>query len=334
MSSISFKEVITGIELIDITGDGRDNLVMSTMAGDFRVYEFVMGDPIELKEIARTSDLPPVSSFGFGDVTGNGVPDFIVGGLDNNIRVIIYEDQKLTVKSTTPVGSLPTSLVVTNVMDDDNAEVIVATNDRSLRCYGWFQVSLDKMAHKVIDQPIFSMQPLRSKGSPYARFIFGDDLGFLYVYQYADDRLHELGKITVKGEISIVATGIITGGRYDEIVSVSNSNNLTLYDGKQNPPQILAKIKSPGSVTAVRIGRLIEKCRSEGQILISLGNSKISILSFEGREFYEEASIKTASKSVESLVAFGDIDGDEKYEIVQAIGNSLHIISIDEVDDT
>jgi len=333
LSSISFKEVITGIELVDITGDGKDNLVMSTMGGDFRVYDFVMGDSIELKEIARTSDLPPVASFGIGDVTGNGVPDFVVGGLDNTVRVIIFDDGKLSVKSSTPVGSLPTSLIVTNVMDDENAEVIIGTNDKVLRCYGWFDVALDKLAHKVVAQPIFSMQPLRSKGSPYARFVFGDELGFLYVYQYADDRLHELGKITVKGEISIIATGNVTGDRHNEIVSVSNGNDLTLFDGKQNPPQILAKIKSPGSVTSVRIGKLVENCRSPGQLLISLGNSKVSILSFEGREFFEEASIKTAPKSIESLVVFGDIDGDETYEIVQATGNSLYIISIDETDD-
>ena len=48
LSSISFKEVITGIELVDITGDGKDNLVMSTMGGDFRVYDFVMGDWLDI----------------------------------------------------------------------------------------------------------------------------------------------------------------------------------------------------------------------------------------------------------------------------------------------
>ncbi|MHA1637190.1 MAG: hypothetical protein ACTSUO_08650 [Candidatus Thorarchaeota archaeon] len=330
MNEIHFKEVITGLELVDLTGDGQDNLVVSTMSGDFRIYDFVNGDSIELKELTRASDLPPVASFGLGDVTGNGIQDFVVGGLDNILRVLIFMDGELSVKASTPVGTLPTSLIVTNVMDDDSAEVIVATNDRAIRCYGWFDVALDKLAHKVVNQPVFTMQPLRSKGSPYTRFVFGDELGNLYVYQYADDRLHELERLNVSGEVNLVATGNVTGDRHDDIVSISGGNNLALFDAGQKPPALLAKIRAPSAITSVRVGKMLEDCRSDGQILVSLGNSKMSILSFEGRELFEEASLKTASKSVESLIAFGDIDGDKDLEIVQATGNHIYMVSIDE----
>ena len=199
-----------------LTGNGQDNLVVSTMSGDFRIYDFVIGKSIELKELARSSDLPPVASFGLGDVTGNGTQDFVVGGLDNVIRVLIFMDGELSVKATTSVGFLPTSLIVTNVLDDDSAEVIVATNDKTLRCYGWYDVALDKLAHKVVDQPIFTMQPLRSVGSPYTRFVFGAELGNVYVDRYADDRLHEMDRLNVSGEVSLVATGNVTGDRHDD----------------------------------------------------------------------------------------------------------------------
>ena len=44
----------------------------------------------------------------------------------------------------------------------------------------------------------------------------------------------------------------------------------------------------------------------------------------------EIASLKTAPKPGESLVAFGDIDGDSFMEIVQAVGNNLYVIEVEE----
>ena len=49
-----------------------------------------------------------------------------------------------------------------------------------------------------------------------------------------------------------------------------------------------------------------------------------------GLELEEIASLKTAPKPGESLVAFGDIDGDSSMEIVQAVGNNLYVIEVEE----
>jgi hypothetical protein len=324
----SFKEPITSVELADITDDGRDNLVVSTLNGDIIVFEYKEGKKPKFKEIAKTGGLPPVAAFSTGDVLGNGVPDFVVGSLDNNLRVIAYINGKLEIRGTTPVGTLPTALAVANVIDDASAEVLVATNDKALRCYGWYDVVLDKLAHKVVEQPVFSMQPLRTMNLPYSRFVFGDDTGYLFLYQYADDRLHEVGKIKVGGDVHLVATGNITGSRYDEIVTISDGRKLNLMAFEQQVLEKIDTIKTPDTVTSMRMGHFFGD-PSEGQILLSLADSTIILLELNENELVEVASKKIKSKATESMIAFGDIDGNSNGEIVQAVGNDLSVVSLD-----
>lgn len=327
LGSHTLKEVVTNLEVVDVTGDGKDNIVVATVSGSLRVYDYV-GAPAVLKELYRMSDLVPVSTLGIGDVTGNKTPDFVVGGLDNTLRVVGIAEDRLELKSNAMLGNLPTALVVANVLDDYKAEVIVATNDKALRGYAWYDPILDKFAHKVVDRPVFSMQPLRTKNNPYSRFVFGDDSGTVYVYQYADDRLHEVASVMVEGEVSLVATGRIANRRLDGIVTASNGKTITLISVEHKPASILARIRAPGRVASIRIGEIVPDLESEGQVLASLADSKISVLGVEGREFFEAASIKTANKSADSLIAYGDIDGDSTTEIVQAVGNVLYFVSV------
>jgi len=326
--SHQFKEVVTNLNIVDVTGDGKDNIVVSTISGSLRVYEFIDGNTV-LKEIAVLSDLVPVASLGIGDVTGNGIVDIVMGGLDNSLRVVSMKGKKLEIKSDTPLGNLPTAVVVANVLDDKKAEVIVATSDKALRCYGWFGTFLDKLAHKVVERPVFSMVPLRMDGAPYARFVFGDDSETIFVYQYADDRLHQIGEAKVSGEVNLVATGRVTNGRLDELATASNGRHVTLFDVGSKPIETLARIHAPSNITSMKVGNILKESRSPGQVIVSLANSKISILALEGREFFEEASLKTGGKGAESLVAFGDINGDGKTGIVQAVGNTLHFVTVD-----
>ncbi len=328
LTQVSFKEAITSLELADLDGSGKDNIVISTMNGDLRVFDFVSRKKTKLKEIAKTSGLPPVAVLDVGDILGNGQPDFIVAGLDNQLRLLVFMDGKLQVKSSTPIGTLPTSLVVTNVMDDKSAEVIVATNDNALRCYGWFDVVLDKLAHKVVESPVFSMRPLSIANMPYSRFVFGDENGCLHMYQYADDRLHEIQRIKVGKEVHLVATGSMTGGRYDEVATVSDERTLTVFGMDQFSLESLLTIKTPDAVTALRIGRIMDNT-SAGQVLLSLRDSTLLLMGFTGLELEEVASLKTASKPGDSLVAYGDIDGDSSMEIVQTVGNNLYVVGVE-----
>jgi hypothetical protein len=328
LSSHQLKEVVTNLEIVDITGDGRDNIIVGTITGSLQIFEF-QDENTPLKEIASLSDLIPVSTIGVGDVSGNDVPDIVVGGLDNSLKVVSLKGKKLEIIGGTPVGELPTAIVVANVLDDKKAEVIVATGDQALRCYGWYGTYLDKLAHKVVDSPVFSMMPLHIDGTPYSRFVFGDDSETLFLYQYADDRLHQIGDAKVNGEVNLVATGKVQEGRMDNVATASNGNHISLFDVSQKRVITVARIRAPKAVTSMKVGRILSDSRSYGQIIVSLANAKLSILALEGRELYEEASLKTPGKGAESLVTFGDIDADSNIEIVQAIGNTLHFIGIE-----
>lgn len=327
---ISFKEVISSIELADITGDGKDNLILSTINGDIRIYEFQQDKKEPAVEICTASNLPPVATLGVGDVTGNGVPDIIAGGMDNSLKTVSYEDGKLVLKDTTPLGDLPTAICVLNVEGDDAMEVIVATSDNALRCYSWFEVALDKLAHKVVEHPIFSMVPLHTKGVPYSRFVFGDESGHLYVYQYQDDRLHERSRIKVKGQVNLVATGSITNSRTDEIIAVSDGSVLNFLHVVQNEIKMIDRIRAPGAVTSVRIGSIGRQDNDE-YIMSSQGNSKLTLLSFYNNRMNEYLSIKTAKKAIESLIDVGNLYGNDENHIIQAVANKINVISI--VDD-
>lgn len=324
---VALKEVITTIDVVDVTDDGKDNIVISTIDGDIRIYEYQQ-DNDSISEICRTQDLPPVATMAIGDVTGDEIPDFVLGGMDNQVRTVIFVDGQLEVKATTPVGSLPTAICALNVVDDEAAEVIVATTDKTLRCYGWYDTLLDKLAHKVIEHPVFSIRPLRTEGMPYSRFVFGDDSGHLFVYQYQDDRLHERAKVKVSGEVTLVGTGSLTRNRTDEIITVSNARTLTLLGVVQNDLEIFDKIRAPGNVTSVRIGSIGKGESAEPLIISAQGNSKVTLLSFIGNRLDEHVSVKTAKKSVESLIAFGDLTGTKEYQLVQAVGTNLKIITL------
>ena len=326
ISKTTFKEVITSVELVDLNGNGNANIILTTLNGDVRVYDFNKEEKKPLNEVCRIGNLPPLAAIGVGDVTGDGVPDFVMGGLDNTMRVLVYLDDSISVKASSPLGSLPTAVAVLNVLDDESAEVIVSTNDGSLRCYGWYDVALDKLAHQVLDRPVFSIWPLMTRGMPYSRFVFGDDSGYFFIYQYADDRLHERSKISVGGEIGLISTGDVTEDHNSEVMTVSNNRTLSLFGLVKGSMEKIDSIRAPNPVTAIRMGRFWDLDPARGQIIVSHANSSIGLLSVVGRQLTEEAVIKTSKKSTESSISVGDVDGDSRDEIVQAVGNNLYII--------
>ncbi len=328
ISKVSFKEVITSVELVDFSSSGRSNVVVTTLGGDLVIYETEKDDSGQVNEIGRVSGLPPLAAMGIGDVIGNGKPDFVIGGLDNILRVLVHMDGELSVKATTPLGSLPTAVAVLNVLNDDRSEVVVATTDGNLRCYGWYDVALDKLAHKVLERPVFSIQPLNSKGIPYSRFVFGDDSGYLFVYQYADDRLHERARISNGGEIGLVASGDMTQDGNSEILIVSDGRNLSLFGIVKGALEKHDSVKAPKPVTSLQIGNFWKN--GNGQIITSHSNSTITVLGFVGNRIVEDTSLKTSRKSTDSHIAIGDINGDSRPELVQAVGPDLYLIDIQE----
>lgn len=327
VADISFKEAITSVDFVDFLGDGIDSVVITTLNGDVRVLELSSEALSSLAEACRIENLPPVSSMDIGDVTGDGIPDIIIGGLDNTLRIAHYEDGCLSEIAMSPLGTLPTALCATNVMGANNAEVIVSTNDNALRCFGWYDSALDKLAHKVIDYPVFSIHPLGGKGVPYSRFVFGDDSEHLFVYRYADDRLHEAVRTGTKGKVNLVSAGSVSGDRYDEIVTICDKN-LTLYGIVQGRIEQFDNLRGPSPVTGLKVGHVSDDTSSPGQILVTHADSSIGLLSLEGRQLVPNTALKTQESALESLIAFGDINGDEKVEIVQAVGNTLHIITV------
>ena len=329
-SEIPFKEAISNVELVDFTGDGRDNLILTTIDGAIKIFDFKAGKAKQMTEIASITDVPPLSAVGLGDVTGDGAIDIVAGNFDNIIRVLSNNDGKIEETAQTPVGTLPTAICVTNVVGNHSAEVIVATNDKALRCYGWFDGILDKLAHKVVENPVFSIQPLRTEGFPYSRFVFGDESGQVYIYQYADDRLHERKKFNVSGEVTQVATGNMTDERTDDILVVSNGDIIALYGMTQNELEKMDSLKAPSAITSVLIAPVLERDNARGQIVSCQGNSKLTVFSLVGRRLVEEVTVKTATKALESHVAVGDIVGDEQSEIIQAVGNTLYILTLSE----
>ena len=85
-------------------------------------------------------------------------------------------------------------------------------------------------------------------------------------------------------------------------------------------------VKAPKPVTSIKIGNFWDN--GNGQIISSHTNSTITVLGFVGKRIIEDTSIKTSRKSTESHVAIGDIDGDSKFELVQAVGADLHLIDV------
>ena len=99
ISKTTFKEVITSVELVDLNGNGKSNVIITTLNGDVRVYDFHREEKKPLTKVCSIGDLPPLAAIGVGDVTGDGIPDFVMGGLDNTMRVLVYMDDTISVKA-------------------------------------------------------------------------------------------------------------------------------------------------------------------------------------------------------------------------------------------
>lgn len=326
--AIPLKEAVTSIDAFDIDGDGADEIILTTIGGDIRVLAQDDNSETGVREITRLEGLPPVALAGRGCVLEAGKTDFILAGLDNSLYVISYREGRLSPEGAFPLGILPTALCVTNVMGDGRDEVIVATNDKALRCYGWYDEGLDKLAHKVVDYPVFSIYPFKSKSVPYSRFVLGDESKNLYVYQYADDRLHEASKISTKGAITLVTCGIVTAGRVDEVLGISDGVYMTLYNSDQGSLHVIDNLRAPGRITSARIGRVTDKSQSPGQIVLSQGNSNIGVISLDGKRLNPTANLRTCNKTAESHIALGCPQGDNLDRILQAVGPTIYVVSV------
>ncbi|MHA1770832.1 MAG: FG-GAP repeat domain-containing protein [Candidatus Thorarchaeota archaeon] len=327
ISAISLKEAVTSLNIIDVTGDGKAELVITTIKSDIRALKLEPDGAYTT--LIQVNDIPPVTVIGAGDVTGDSHTDLVMGNLDNKMRVINLQKDTIISKCECPLGTLPTAICVTNVMGDEKTEVIVATDDKALRCFGWYGGALDKLAHKVVEYPVFSIEPYRNRGVPYTQFIFGDASSYIFFYQYADDRLHERGKIKARAPVDLVATGSITGSRYDEIVAIMKKN-ISVFGPGPNGIEFYDNVRAPGTVSSVKIGNIIDGLASPGQAIVSQTNSLLTLFSLDGRRLVEECTIKTRDKAAESIIGYGDVDGDGRTEIVQAAGNNIYILSVSE----
>jgi hypothetical protein len=113
-------------------------------------------------------------------------------------------------------------------------------------------------------------------------------------------------------------------------MTVSDNRTLSLYGLVKGSIEKIDSIRAPNTVNAIRMGRFWDLNPARGQMIISHANSSIAMLSVVGRQLNEEAVIKTTKKSTESSISVGDVDGDSRDEIVQAVGNNLYIIDMKE----
>ena len=322
-----YEESIASLDVADVTGNGIKEIIMKTMDGALRILDY--SEQEGFHEICRLEKVPPIVTLGHGKILSQESYDFVLGHSDNCMRIASYKDGEMNIASTTPLGSTPTSICVLNVVGDPSAEVVVSTEDKTLRCYGWFEVELDKLAHKVIDQPTYMMMPLKSLGVPYSRIVFGDDTGFVYIYQYADDRLHEISKAKAKGPVQIVAAGNITGNTTEDIVTVSDGRNISVFRYEHPDFKRVDSLKASSPITSVKIGDFLPDY-DEKQILVTHDSSTIALLSYEANRLNPIASTRTAKKAIESFIAYGNLSENKGEEIIQSVGNMLYLLRIDE----
>jgi WD40 repeat protein len=322
-----YEEPIASLDIADLNGNGIEDIILTTSKGALRVLNY--SEQEGFNEIYRLENMSPIVTLGHGRIISQDSYDFVLGHEDDCMRIVTYKDNEMEISSTIPLGSMPTSICVLNVVGDPSAEVVVSTKDKTLRCYGWFDVALDKLAHKVIDQPTYMMMPLNIVGVPYSRIIFGDDTGFVYIYQYADDRLHEISKAKAKGNVRIVASGDITGNTTEDIVTVSDGRNIALFRYEHPEFKRVDTLKASSPITSVRISEFLPDYDGK-QILLAHDSSTIALLNYEGNRLNPITSTRTAKKSVGSFVAHGNLTGNNPKEIVQAVGNSLYLLKIEE----
>jgi hypothetical protein len=124
---------ITRIVLADLTGDGRDDIVVGLADGTIRIY-----DGATLGEAGKMTVAPGLVDMAVGDLDGDGNPEIVTS---NGTGISVYSGQSGSLKWSLATGG-GTSIAVGNV-DGDSALEIVTTS------YGGKGFVIDGVSHVV-----------------------------------------------------------------------------------------------------------------------------------------------------------------------------------------
>lgn len=326
--SVVLKEAITSIVVGDFERNNNDEIAIMTAGGNLRVLR-LDSKSRETLEIASMGGFSATSMCA-GNVTGTEGIDFVMAERGGTLRIVSLHNGALDEVGVYPLGTEPTALAVLDVLGTDRAGVVVATNDCAIRCYGWLGDCLDKMAHKSVDYPIISIGEYRARGIPYSRLVIGDNNKGLYLYQYADDRLHEIARAAARGAVTSVTGGNITGGRLDEIVCISDEINITVFTAENNAIKAIDNLKATSKITSAKTGNVVGSGTSNDQIIVAHENSNVTIMSLEGRRLVPTTSLRTGSAGLRPLLAIGR-PREHGSLIYHAVDRTVNILSVEHV---
>lgn len=126
----STEDAILGIKAIDISGDGKIELIAHSKSGDLYILSS-RGELLFHNNIAENASLWCSECY---DLTGNGIKDLILGGYDGLLRTFQFSEQyTLEPLWAHQFGGSISGILLDDINNDGETELIVYSLDQSLR---------------------------------------------------------------------------------------------------------------------------------------------------------------------------------------------------------
>lgn len=174
--------------LVDVTGDGEPELVV---AGEDGIGLLVLPGAVGGSAWQMISLLPPLpapaTAVGGGDVTGDGVPDLVVGtGNAGSVYVFSWTGRRWTLLGQTPYLWSPVrSLDVGDLDRDGRAELIVVTQAGELVVFGWRGRSWQTLFRSPAQwPPVLHAQLADVTGTGWPQLVIADQSGALAIWPW------------------------------------------------------------------------------------------------------------------------------------------------------
>ncbi|MEM2143340.1 MAG: GTP-binding protein [Candidatus Thorarchaeota archaeon] len=219
---------VTSVYVVDVTGDGRDEIVAGGSDSTLRVLSVSSDNMITELVNYQLDDMP--LSIGICDADGDEVDELVVGNRDKTVRVFKIHDRAIEQIEMLKLPSPVISIASGDILGDRKMELGVVTHDGSIRVYR------NEENHLELFSTLEGVKALSIRISELNAdhmdeiVVATSDYKIVYYNLYMGE-LREIARVEVGSKILSIAIGDVGGDDLKEILVGVSGGPLKVIQG-------------------------------------------------------------------------------------------------------